>query len=129
MNRKDELKSVIDKARSELREIEDVESAKKNKAFVGKLFKCRNSCSCPEPNEYWWRYLAVTGMSEDGNLETWNFQKDHLGQIEIEQNILRPDVSDNYIEIRPAEFWKAYDGLLTELNSRTPSKALALERR
>ncbi len=123
MNRKDELKSIIDKARSELREIEDVESAKKNKAFVGKFFKYRNSYSCPEPNEYWWLYLAVTGMSEDGNLETWNFQKDHLGQIEIEQNILKPDVSDNYVEIRPTEFWKAYDGLLAELNSRTPNKA------
>jgi len=120
MNRKDELKSVIEKARSELREIEEAESAKVNQALVGKFFKFRNSYSCPKPNEYRWLYMAVTGLSDEGNLLTWNFSKDIYGKIEVDQ--LSPSVSSGYIEIKAKEFYKAYEILMAELNARNPTK-------
>ena len=122
MNRKDELKSIVEKARSELREIEEAESAKVNQALVGKFFKFRNSYSCPKPNEYWWLYMAVTGLSDEGNPLTWNFSKDIYGKIEVEVDQLRPSVSSGYIEIKAKEFYKAYESLMAELNARNPTK-------
>jgi hypothetical protein len=120
MNRKDELKSIVEKARSELREIEEAESAKVNQALVGKFFKFRNSYS--KPNEYWWLYMAVTGLSDEGNPLTWNFSKDIYGKIEVEVDQLRLLVSSGYIEIKAKEFYRAYESLMAELNARNPTK-------
>ena len=123
MNRKDELKSIVEKARSELREIEEAESAKVNQALVGKFFKFRNSYSCPEPHEYWWLYMAVTGLSDEGNPLTWNFSKDIYGKIDVEVDQLPPpSVSSGYIEIKAKEFYKAYESLMAELNARNTTK-------
>lgn len=122
MNRKDELKSAIEKARSELREIEETENMKASKALVGKFFKYRNSYSCPKPNEYWWLYTTVTGVTEEGNPLAWNFQKDIYGKVEVESDMFRPSLSSGYTEISAQEFWKAYDSIMFELNARRPTK-------
>ena len=125
MNRKDELKSAIEKARSELREIEETENMKASKALVGKFFKYRNSYSCPKPNEYWWLYTTVTGVTEEGNPLAWNFQKDIYGKVEVESDMFRPSLSAGYTEISAQEFWKAYDEIMFELNARRPTKRAA----
>lgn len=122
MNRKDELKSVVEKARAELREIEEAENMKASKALVGKFFKYRNSYSCPKPDEYWWLYTAVIGVTDEGNPRAWNFQKDIYGKVEVEEDMFRPSLSAGYTEISEQEFWKAYDGIMFELNSRRPTK-------
>lgn len=122
MNRKDELKSAIEKARAELREIEETENMKASKALVGKFFKYRNSYSCPKPDEYWWLYTAVIGVTDEGNPRAWNFQKDIYGKVEVEEDMFRPSLSAGYTEITEQEFWKAYDGIMFELNARRPTK-------
>ena len=122
MNRKDELKSIVEKARSELREIEEAESAKVNLALVGKFFKYRNRYSS---DDSWWLYTTVTSVTESGNPLAWNFQKDCYGKVEVEEDMFRPSLSDGYTEISEQEFWKAYDGIMFELNARRPTKRAA----
>lgn len=122
MNRKDELKSAIEKARSELRKIEEAESAETNKALVGKFFKYRNRYSS---DDSWWLYTTVTSVTKEGNPLAWNFQKDCYG-IEVEkEDMFRPSLSDGYTEISEQEFWKAYDGIMFELNARRPTTRAA----
>ena len=119
MNRKDELKSTIEKARSELRKIEEAESAESNKALVGKFFKYRNRYSS---DDSWWLYTTVTGVTKEGNPLAWNFQQDCYGKVEVESDMFRPSLSAGYTEITEQEFWNAYDGIMFELNARRPTK-------
>ena len=118
MNRKDELKSAIEKARYELRKIEETESAESNKALVGKFFKYRNRYSS---DDSWWLYTTVTGITKEGNPLAWNFQQDCYGKVEVESDMFRPSLSDGYTEISEQEFWKAYDSIMFELNARRPT--------
>lgn len=122
MNRKDELKSEIEKARSELRKIEEAESAESNKALVGKFFKYRNRYSS---DDSWWLYTTVTGITKEGNPLAWNFQQDCYGKVEVESDMFRPSLSAGYTEISEQEFWNAYDGIMFELNARRPTTRAA----
>lgn len=119
MNRKDELKSAIEKAKAELRVIEEAENAEVNKTFVGKFFKYRNRYSS---DESWWLYTTVIEISKDGEPLSFNFQKDCYGRIEFENDRFRPSLSAGYTEITEQEFWKAYDSIMFELNARRPTK-------
>ena len=115
MKRKNELKRTIEKARAELRKIEETESAKVNKALVGRYFKYLNRYSS---DNSWWLYVTVTGLSEGGQPLSWNFQKDCYGKIEVESDMFRPSLAAGYIEITAGDFWEAYEDILSELNAR-----------
>lgn len=119
MNRKDELKFIIEKARLELSELEANERLKGNQSFVGKFFKYRNCYSCPKEDEYWWLYIAINQVSDDGALLSWNFQKDIYGRIEIQEDRIYLPL-DRYIEISEKEFREAYYNLIQEINVRSP---------
>jgi hypothetical protein len=119
MKRKDELLKIIKTARQELDEIETRERVQENKRLVGKYAKYRNCYSCPKPDEYWWMYLAVTGITEDGTLRGWSFQTDINGKVEVET---RPYITlSGYEEISAKEFYAAYGEMMEKLSVFSPA--------
>ena len=118
MDRKGELELIIARARAELQNIKEAETAEINKTLVGKCFKYhRNRYSS---SESWWHYSTVTEVSNDFDPLAFSFQKDSYGKIELENDIFRK--SAGHIEISEQEFWEAYDGIMAELNARRPTK-------
>ena len=120
MTREDELKAILRKARDELYGIEGAKKAKTNAKFVGKFYKYRNCYSCPKsPEDYWWYYVAVTNMANDGVLMGWSFQKDQYGKIDIGINEPHHVAEGNgYHKITKREFYEAYGKTIEELQAR-----------
>lgn len=116
MNRKEELEKTLLETREELRKIEDEEKKIINRQYVGKFLKAHNCYSCPEPDEYWWYYVAIINMDNNGCLESWSFQKDIYGKIEVEKDSVFHDTG-GFIEISKEEFQEAFTSLLAELNN------------
>jgi len=52
----------------------------RNVEAIGKCYRYKNSYG---GNGSWWLYIKVTGIDDEGNLLTLNFQTDAFGGIEI----------------------------------------------
>lgn len=118
MNRKDELKAIAKAARDELNALEAAEKLAVARPLVGKCYVYRNCYSCPEgPADYWPMYLRVTGINDNSELETVQFQQDKYGKIFIEAGCLWPHMvgEERYREITPDAMRKAWRKLLMEI--------------
>jgi hypothetical protein len=115
MDRKEELRKIIQVARDELITIEEAESILENENIVGKCFKYRNSYSCPTQEEdYWWIYSKVIGLTDDGCLRVWHFQKDRSGEFMVNPNSLEYGM-ENHTEIPEIEFYEAWNNFLGDI--------------
>jgi hypothetical protein len=81
----------LDAARAVISAAEDSERAAINKSHVGRFYRYRNCYSCPETDaDYWWLYIAVTGVDEYGNLQGWSVQTDKDGKLTLETGRISP---------------------------------------
>lgn len=100
--------------------IEEAERFQGNKGLEGKAFKYRNCYSCPEkPSDYWWLYIKVTKVTKD-HIETHEFQTDKYGEITInlrKQHYRFLFGADSRIEIKPAEFERAWKAVQTKIGA------------
>jgi hypothetical protein len=69
---------------AEDRYYEEVEKPALHK-LVGKCFRYRNCYSCPQPDEYWYRYYIVTGV-EDATVRAIACQIDKDGKAQVEHD-------------------------------------------
>lgn len=117
MNRKQELEIKIMELRSKLSEIEYQERIDTHKQYVDKYFKFRNNYSCPkEESDYWWMYIYVNNLDENGFLIGITFQTDSEGKITIEED---NRISSNllYEEIAKDEFVTEFKNFLGNISS------------
>ena len=82
MNKKEQIKTKIEELRAELWEIEAKENRARNDKYVGKHFRFRNCYSTP--SEKWWCYHKVLKGGDGIFMETFSFQTDCNGKVEIE---------------------------------------------
>lgn len=98
--------------------IEDASRYQENKELEEKAFKYRNNYSSPEkPSDYWWMYLKVLKVTKD-YIDTHEFQTDKYGQITIDlrkRHYRHLFGAGSRIEIKPAEFDRAWKALLAKL--------------
>lgn len=112
----EQLRHTIQRAHERLREIEDAEREDRNATLVGKYFRFRNSYSCPDTaDDYWWLYLHITGISENGWLEYWSFEQDSLGKTIIYSNQSMSRVTSDYQKISASHFWSRWCDILEYL--------------
>lgn len=78
------LQKIIRGAQQVISNAEDAERIAKNKKFVGKCFRSRNSYSGGNPG--WWNYRKITGVDKDGNLLVLTFEDDTEGRINIHRD-------------------------------------------
>lgn len=80
-----ELEAKVRELRGELNELTDARDAAESAALVGKMYRYRNSYSCPEDEaDYWQLYTKVLSSNDHGSLSVLNFQTDKDGRAEIE---------------------------------------------
>ena len=113
----EELQEVARKAGDAIGKIQTAERRAANGSKVGKVFKYRNSYSCPEkPSDYWWLYSKVTRMDSDGFLYTMQFETDKSGDIRV--NFDRYSYhTQGHTEIKPVEFKRAWTKLFRKLKA------------
>ncbi len=55
-----------------------------NERLVGKCFVYRNCYSCPKTDaDYWWLYIRIIRLDEDGDLYATEFQIDAHGSLAL----------------------------------------------
>lgn len=121
--KKEQLKAEIHRLMAEVNAINDAESAAQAAALVGKFFKYRTCYSCPQSEaDYWWLYVAVTGVGEAGAMKGWAFQidKDHKIIVEDAEPFARGGLmqpGNGYIEIGEQEFYDAFASVVDRVNA------------
>jgi len=110
------LRKQAAEAQNAIAEHQHAEWRKANAPKVGKCFRTKNSCSCPEkPSDYWWVYARVTRMDESGMLYAMTFQTDKYGNVNIEQDSCVHH-AQYYTPCSAADLKKAWKKLLSKLN-------------
>ena len=113
-----ELKQTIQQAHKRLFALKKAECLKQNADVVGKCFRFRNSYSCPKTSaDYWWLYIQVVAIDDDGDLVYWSFEQDQFDRVSIVPNHTFPNISDSdsYEEISAEYFWSRWCSILEEL--------------
>jgi hypothetical protein len=103
MNRLDELKAEIARLQAEAKELEDAECRAINVPHVGKFYRYCES-------ENWYIYTTITSMYDSGTLCGWSFEIDPCAKIAINPAEVLYSMA-GYIEITPAQFYKAWHKL------------------
>lgn len=111
----EQLRKIQHQTGEKIRKLLATKMLEDNGRFVGKYFKYRNSYSLPQtPDDYWWLYSHVVGISKDGMMEVTTFQNDKRGRIEIEMRACGTDATLGE-EIDQSEYEEARDMLFEEL--------------
>lgn len=118
MSRKEELKEIINKARTELNEIEKEETRQKVSQFKPKWLKYLNSYG-GDGEDTWFLYFYIKNQKENGEYLVLSFQQDKDGKIELKKEVdyslwmLESSVVE---EITKEEYDKALENLLNEVS-------------
>lgn len=81
MNRKDELRNIINTAQDELLKLFAEERSRENVQMAGRCFKYTNSHG--DLDDTWLMYIKVVGLDDDGKLLAWTFQQSSFGTVVI----------------------------------------------
>jgi len=112
MNRKQELRGIIDAAQKELIEIQEKDFSEENADKVGRFYKTVNAYSCPDRDSY--NYMRVTGLTES-YFKVFSFSVDHEGRVGIFPTTARS--VHGCIEIDEDEYRKAWEDMLSHIAS------------
>lgn len=116
MSRRDDIIAQIAPLRAELDEIDRKKRISQSASEVGRCYRYRNCYSCPQTEaDYWWLYIKVTEMSEDGRLTGLGFQTDKDGKIEFENRTYFTG-SERYQEISEESFAIQFELALQRAN-------------
>lgn len=117
----DTLEAEARRVTAKIEKIKEAERFERNKGLEGKAFKYRNCYSCPEkPSDYWWLYIKVLKVTKD-HIETHQFQTDKYGEITItlrKRHYRNLFGADSRIEIKPAEFTKAWKAVQAKIKAQ-----------
>lgn len=114
----EQLAKIARDATDKLRAIEIADRVNRNKPLLGRTFKYRNSYSCPDKaSDYWWMYVKITGLSDDGVLVATSFQTCKYRRFSIEPDLRIHNIDAGYVAIRPSEFAAAWQSAKRKLDA------------
>lgn len=106
-------KAHAEKLRQEIRVLEEKERIEKEwpewKERGGTFWKFRNSYSCPkDDSDFWWKYLHISNVTQDGLMDTLEFQIDKDGRLTVqEQKRIRWNLYHGYVPATAEEWHEA----------------------